>query len=113
VTNNTGTLKVTGIKESIKKLNDKAKLKTLDSKNDKVYISKMSPDRIEKIGAATLLDKQWADKPLNIVRNPHKLTEIELYKTLEKIVELPEKRLRQMLTMGNNAVDEVFLANIV
>lgn len=59
------------------------------------------------------MDKQWADKPLGVIRNPHKLTEVELYKTLEKIVELPEKRLKQMLTMGGNAVDEVFLANIV
>jgi hypothetical protein len=48
-----------------------------------------------------------------VIKNPHKLTEVELYKTLEKIVELPEKRLRSMLLMGNNAVDEVFLANVI
>jgi hypothetical protein len=41
------------------------------------------------------------------------LTEVELYRTLEKIVELPEKRLKSMLKMGNSAVDEVFLANVV
>jgi hypothetical protein len=41
------------------------------------------------------------------------LTEVELYKTLEKIVELPEKRLKSMVKMGGNAVDEVFLANVV
>jgi hypothetical protein len=73
----------------------------------------MSADRIEKIGSQTLLDKHWADKPLGVIRNPHKLTEVELYRTLEKIVELPEKRLKQMLLMGNNAVDEVFLANVI
>jgi len=73
----------------------------------------MSPDRLEKIGSHTILDKQWAEKPLGVIRNPHKLSEVELYRTLEKIVELPEKRLRQMLTIGNKAVDEVFLANVV
>ena len=57
----------------------------------------MSEKRVEKIGSLTLLDKQWADKPINLIRNPHKLSEIELYKTLNKIVELPEKRLKTML----------------
>ena len=73
----------------------------------------MSAERIEKIGSQTLLDKQWADKPLGIIKNPHKLTEGELYRTLEKIVELPEKRLKAMLKMGNQAIDEVFLSNVI
>ena len=50
---------------------------------------------------------------MNVLRNPHKLSEVELYKALEKIVELPEKRLKLMLTAGNNAIDEVFLANVI
>jgi hypothetical protein len=45
------------ISEQIKKLNEEAKTKTLDKKSDKLYITKMSPDRIEKIGSQTLLDK--------------------------------------------------------
>ena len=73
----------------------------------------MSPDKIEKIGSKSLLDKHWGEQPLGIIKNPHKLTEIELYKTLEKIVELPEKRVKTMLKAGNHAVDEVFMANIV
>jgi hypothetical protein len=73
----------------------------------------MPQERIDKIGSHTILDKQWADKPIGIIKNPHKLTEVELYQTLEKIVELPEKRLKQMLTVGNNAIDEVFLANVI
>lgn len=39
----------------------------------------MSPKRIEKIGGQTLLDKRWADRPLNVIKNPHKLSEVELY----------------------------------
>ena len=49
---------------------------------------------MDKIGSHSLLDKQWADKPLNVIRNPHKLSEVELYKALEKIVEMPEKRMK-------------------
>ena len=64
-------------------------------------MSKMSEGRIEKIGGRTLLDKQWADRPINVIKNPHKLTEVELYKTLEKIVDLPEKRLKTMLLANN------------
>ena len=101
------------INDQIAKLNEDAKNRSVERKNEKVYINKMSPERIEKIGSQTLLDKQWADKPIAVIKNPHKLTEVELYRTLEKIVEMPEKRLKQMLTMGNKAVDEVFLANVV
>ena len=75
-------------------------------------MTKMSSNRIEKIGGKSLLDKAWADKPINVIKNPHKLTETELYKTLEKIVELPETRLKAMLKSGNQAVDEVFLMNV-
>eukprot|EP00347_Sterkiella_histriomuscorum_P005947 403354650 len=76
-------------------------------------MTNMSQDRIEKIGSQTLLDKQWADKPMNVIKNPHKLSEIELYKTLEKIVEMPEKRLKIMLKSNQRAVDEVFIGNII
>jgi len=72
----------------------------------------MSEKRIEKIGSMSLLDKQWADRPLNVIRNPHKLSEVELHQTLEKIVEMPERRLKAMLKQGDHAVDEVFLANL-
>ena len=67
-------------------------------KDEKVYIHKMNEKRKEKIGANTnVLDRQWADKPINVIRNSHKLSEIELYQTLEKIVEMPEKRLKKMI----------------
>ena len=81
-------------------------------KHDKFYISKMSEKRVEKIGSMSLLDKQWADRPINVIRNPHKLSEVELHKTLEKIVWMPEKRLKAMLKQGDHAVDEVFLVNL-
>jgi restriction endonuclease len=75
-------------------------------------MSKMSSSRIEKIGGKSLLDKAWSDRPISVIKNPHKLTENELYRTLEKIVELPETRLKAMLKSGNQAVDEVFLLNV-
>lgn len=62
-----------------------------------------------------ILDKQWADKPMQIIKNPHKLSEVELYQTLQKIVEMPEKRLKNMLlesTNKGNQIDEVFLFNL-
>ena len=68
-----------------------------EMKGHKFYMSKISEGRIEKIGGKSLLDKQWAERPISVIKNPHKLTEVELYKTLEKIVELPETRLKQML----------------
>ena len=49
---------------------------------------------------------------MNVIRNPHKLSEVELYQTLAKIVEMPEKRLKAMLKQGEHAVDEVFLTNL-
>ena len=48
---------------------------------------------------------------MSVIKNPHKLTEVELYKTLEKIVELPEKRLKAMIK--NQSVDEVFMGNVM
>ena len=45
-----------------------------------------------------------------MIRNPHKLSEVELYKALEKIVELPERRLKAMAKSGQ--IDEVFLENV-
>ena len=43
------------------------------------YISKMSQAKKDKIGGLSLLDKQWAEKPLTVIKSPHKLTEVELY----------------------------------
>ena len=73
----------------------------------------MSDEKIEKIGSKSILDKQWNEKPMQVIKSPHKLTEVELYNTLQKIVEMPEKRLKQMiLEGGKNNVDEVFLLNL-
>ena len=77
-----------------------------------MYIQKISDKKIDKIGSMTLLDKQWAERPLNVIKNPQKLSEVELYRTLEKIIEMPEHRLKSMLKQGQDAVDEVFLKNI-
>jgi hypothetical protein len=50
---------------------------------------------------------------MQIIKSPHKLTEVELYSTLQKIVEMPEKRLKQMIVEGGkNNIDEVFLLNL-
>ncbi|CDW77722.1 UNKNOWN [Stylonychia lemnae] len=105
--------KNSNIEKVLKEKNQELKEKHHDKKFAKSYISRMSPDQIAQIGSSTLLDKQWADRPLGVIKNPHKLTEIELYKTLEKIVELPEKRLKLMLTQNQQAVDEVFIANVI
>lgn len=73
----------------------------------------MKEKEIDKIGSKTVLDKMWAEKPMSVIKSPHKLTEVELYKTLQKIVEMPEKRLRNMLKAGDkNDIDEVFLLNL-
>lgn len=71
----------------------------------------MSLSSIEKIGSQTLLDKQWAQRPKQIIRNPHKLTEIELYKTLEKIVVMPEQRLKDMV-QNNKELNQIFMQNL-
>jgi hypothetical protein len=57
----------------------------------------MPKAKVDAIGGKSILDKQWAEKPLAIIKSPHKLTEVELYRTLEKIVEMPEKRLKAMI----------------
>ena len=50
---------------------------------------------------------------MQVIKSPHKLTEVELYQTLQKIIEMPEKRLKTMIKQGGtNAIDEVFLLNI-
>lgn len=50
---------------------------------------------------------------MSVIRNPHKLTEVELYRALEKVVELPEKRLKTMIKGGKNAIDDEFMNNII
>lgn len=42
-------------------------------------IALMSEKRLEKIGSKNLIDKQWNEKPMAVIKSPHKLTEIELY----------------------------------
>jgi hypothetical protein len=73
----------------------------------------MSDEKIDKIGSKSILDKQWNEKPMQVIKSPHKLTEVELYNTLQKIVEMPEKRLKNMIVEGGrNNIDEVFLLNL-
>ncbi len=77
------------------------------------YITKMSQSRKDKIGGLSVIDKQWAEKPMAVIKSPHKLTEVELYQTLQKIVEMPEKRLKTMIKQGGeNTIDEVFLLHL-
>jgi len=52
------------------------------SRKGDAYIEKMSQKRKDKIGGKTKIDKEWAEKPLAVIKSPHKLTEIELYQTL-------------------------------
>ena len=86
---------------------------TKKSQRGDAHIKLMSDEKIEKIGSKSILDKQWNEKPMQVIKSPHKLTEVELYNTLQKIVEMPEKRLKQMiLEGGKNNVDEVFLLNL-
>jgi hypothetical protein len=44
------------------------------------------------------------------LKSPHKLTEVELYRTLQQIVELPETKLKQMLT--TKQPDEHFILHL-
>ena len=46
------------------------------------YIGKMSQRNKDKIGSKSLLDKQWGERPMQVIKSPHKLTEVELYQTL-------------------------------
>ena len=50
------------------------------------------PSQVNK--TVSILDKTWNEKPMSIIKSPHKLSEVELYETLQKIVEMPEKRLK-------------------
>ena len=43
------------------------------------HIERLPQSKIDKIGSKTLIDKQWADRPMAIIKNPHKLSEVELY----------------------------------
>ena len=48
-----------------------------------------------QVESKSILDTKWNErKQLKILKSPHKLTEVELYQTLQKIVELPESKLR-------------------
>ena len=61
----------------------------------------------------SILDKKWNERPMNIIKSPHKLTEPELYRTLQKIVEMPESKMKSMIIEGGrNNIDEVFLLNL-
>ena len=40
------------------------------------------PAKIEEKSEVSLLDKKWNEKPMSIIKSPHKLTEVELYATL-------------------------------
>ena len=52
----------------------------------------------EKIGDETsLLDVAWKKNPKNAITNAHKLTEIELLSLLQKVTEMPEKKLERVL----------------
>ena len=86
---------------------------TRKSQRGDAHIALMSDEKKDKIGGKSILDKQWNEKPMQIIKSPHKLTEVELYSTLQKIVEMPEKRLKQMIVEGGkNNIDEVFLLNL-
>ena len=47
-----------------------------------------------------------------VIKNAHKLTEIELITLLEKVVTLPEKRLEKILK-SEGKVDEEFMQNLI
>jgi len=47
-----------------------------------------------------------------VIKNPHKLSEVELYRALEKIVMMPEKRMKSMLKQSQFAVDDIFIKNV-
>ena len=87
---------------------------TKKHKGGDAHIQHMPQKKKDQIGAKSLLDKSWNEKPMQVIKSPHKLTEVELYQTLQKIVEMPEKRLKRMIqeSAGQNAIDEVFLLNL-
>ena len=84
--------------------NKEEKMKRLAIKDEKVYIHNMAQNRIDKIGSLTNLDRQWAERPLTLIKNPQKLSEVELYRTLERVIEMPEKRLKSMLKGASGTV---------
>ena len=73
----------------------------------------MKTEVIEESKDISILDKKWNERPMNVIKSPHKLTEPELYKTLQKIVEMPESKMKAMIKEGGrNNIDEVFLLNL-
>lgn len=78
------------------------------------HIKLMPKAKVEKIGSKSLLDKQWNDKPMQVIKSPDKLTEVELLLTLQKIAELPDKRFKQLIKENNqDAVNDILMKNVV
>ena len=57
-------------------------MSTKKSDRGQAHIELMKEKEIDKIGGKTILDKMWAEKPMSVIKSPHKLTEVELYQTL-------------------------------
>ena len=75
------------------------------SKRGDAHIKLMPQAKVEAIGGKSLLDKQWNERPRDVLSQANKLTEIELCLTLEKIVSLPQQRFRALECTG-------FLSNL-
>ena len=72
-----------------------------------------TPASAKKIGSkSSTLDKTWTKNPNVVIKNAHKLTEVEMMNLLEKVVTLPERRLEKLLKSQGNA-DEDFIQNLI
>jgi hypothetical protein len=40
------------------------------------------PVKAEQPDAVSIIDKKWNEKPMSVIKSPHKLSEAELYNTL-------------------------------
>lgn len=69
----------------------------------------MGRQKVEQIGGKSLLDRQWGEKPSQILRQPDKLTEPELASVLLKINDMPEQKQRQLHLdqLVNNLQDRI------
>ena len=45
-------------------------------------IQALKTEVIKESKEISILDKKWNERPMNVIKSPHKLTEPELYKTL-------------------------------
>jgi len=59
------------------------------------------------VGDLNVFDKAWNQRAGSIIKNPHKLSEMELHRALQKIVEMPENKLKRLIISSQSKDKEL------